>query len=460
MTDEHHNWQNLYPPAESHWQDLTRIGKFFIPIVFILFFLAAYGTGYVFFYFDTLFPASSVQQPEYLIFVQLLPRMLSLIAIMLIGFIFVSWQMRKFVTIFYQPKSDEKLTPLIRRKLFGIPPMPPGLSTMINYPFVVIREPSFEENHWARWFGGPATLVVYDGIAVYVERGNVFSRVVGPGLPFLERNERIRDVVDLRPQNMTKAIQLWTKDGIPIKLKIRAEVQIYADQNAIKNSERLRYPFDPVAVKKAVEYSAVRLIEGNLVEISWLEGAWGTITGLINQFVAGHSLDELFLAPEVESHHPGFNHQENHTMESIEQLFSGKISKRVTNNIQANLQKNGVNLLGLQITDIEMPKEIRELRERYWESIKQKVSAKRNSHAEAERIRAREQAHAEAQRTMLLAITKKLEHVDPEDLTESLILSLSGILDQGLDDPIVRPLIAKESFALLERMRKMIQERF
>jgi hypothetical protein len=61
---------------------------------------------------------------------------------------------------------------------------------------------------------------------------------------------------------------------------------------------------------------------------------------------------------------------------------------------------------------------------------------------------------------MLMTIMKRLENVDPKDLTEPLILSLSGILDQGLDDPIIRPLVAKESLAVLERIRKLLGERF
>ena len=72
----------------------------------------------------------------------------------------------------------------------------------------------------------------------------------------------------------------------------------------------------------------------------------------------------------------------------------------------------------------------------------------------------REQAHAEAQRTMLMTIIKRLENVPPDQLTEALTLSLSGLLDQGLDDSLIRPLLAKESFAVLERIQKMLNEKF
>ena len=124
------------------------------------------------------------------------------------------------------------------------------------------------------------------------------------------------------------------------------------------------------------------------------------------------------------------------------------------------LAQNGASVLSIHITNVEMPKEVLELRARYWETDKQRIAALRNSRAEAERIRIREQAHAEAQRAMLNAITEQLEKVDASNLTEPLILSLSGIIDQGLDDPIVRPMIAKESFDVLNRVRKMLKDGF
>jgi hypothetical protein len=147
-----------------------------------------------------------------------------------LGLIFIFNQVLAFVRSFYQPAEDEKLGRLVRRKLLGVIPVPPPLNNIFKYPFVVLKGPSLAENHWARWLGGPATLVIYDGVAVYLERGNKFSRVVGPGLPmsFLEQHERIKEVVDLRPQTKMGSVQPWTKDGIRIKFTIRAECQINA----------------------------------------------------------------------------------------------------------------------------------------------------------------------------------------------------------------------------------------
>jgi len=240
---------------------------------------------------------------------------------------------------------------------------------------------------------------------------------------------------------------------------LQAEVQIASSPDALQRSSNFQYPFDPLAVKAAVEYTSVRLINGQLQEQTWLDGAWGAITGAINAFVAGHSLDELFVAPKTNNHTNG-NHLNNETPEKIEQIFSQRISDQVTTEVRERLNRYGIDVLNVQLTQLEVPPKVLDLRTRYWESAKLKISAQRNSRAEADRIRARELAHAEAQRTMLTTIMTKLENVESRDLTESLVMSLSGVLDQNLEDPIVRPMIAKESFAVLDRLKKLLEERF
>jgi hypothetical protein len=458
-------WQQLYSASESRWNDVKKMGAFLIPIVALTFVAVMYVVaGYVYIRMDAWAPRSPesnlLSNTFYLLRI-ILTILAPLIAIAG-GLILVFKQVGAFVRSFYQPAEDEKLGRLIRRKLLGVIPVPPPLNLKFKYPFIVLREPKLAENHWARWFGGPATLVIYDGIAVYLERGNKFSRVVGPGLPmsFLEQHERIKEIVDLRPQTKTVDIQPWTKDGIRIKFTIRAECQIDASPEAVaQSSQKFRFPFDPLAVKTAVERMTVRAHpSGELYEASWLDGAWGTVTGVINAYIAGHTLDELFVASETDKT-LSLAPAENGTFVKIEQVLSYKIKGQLES-ARKNLAQNGVKVLSVQIVSVEVPAQVQELRGKYWESAKERIAALRNSRAEADRIRIREQAHAEAQRTMLNTITQRLEKVDPSNLTEPLILSLSGILDQGLDDPIVRPLIAKESFAVLDRVRRMLNEGF
>jgi hypothetical protein len=367
----------------------------------------------------------------------------------LIGLSFIFRQAEVFIRAIFQPEKHEKLARLIRRRFLMEP----------YYQFIVILVPSLNKNHWARWLGGPATLIIHDGVAVYLEDRNQIPRVVGPGISFLKEFERIKEVVDLRPQTKTGIVIPWTKDGIRIKFTIRAECQIDASPEAIAQSSNFRFPFDPLAVKTAVQRMTVRVSSnGELYEASWLDGAWGTITGVINAYIAGHTLDELFLAWEADRT-ASLEQTENGTYAKIEQVLSHKLREQL-GQAKRNLAQNGVKALSVQIINVEVPAEVQELREKYWESAKERIAALRNSRAEADRIRIRSLAHAEAQRTMLNAITQRLERVDPNNLTEPLIISLSGILDQDLDDPIVRLLIANESFSLLDKIRKWLNEGF
>jgi hypothetical protein len=460
---DHEKWQTLYPAAESNWGDLGRIANLIIPFIFLGFIVIMYIlAGFIYINWDVWASTRTTTfSVNLLVFLILLLVFIPLF-LMAMGLRFISRQAREVVKDLYQPNPKIKLPPLMRRKLLGVPPFPPPLSKMIKYPFVVFHEPALkEEDEWVRWFGGPAILVIHDGTALYLERGNKFSRVVGPGapMPLLERHERVAEVVDLRPQTKTGKIDMWTKDGIHITLSLKVEVQILASPKYIERSSNLRYPFDPLAVKSAVETALVGMMDGKLQERGWLESAWGIISGEVSAFVAGHSLDELFLAPQDEGGLRSANHKSRPT-EEIEQILSPSITEQVINSLQGKLQGKGVRVLNIQVTEITVPKEVQDLRTQHWESIREIISAQRNSRAEAERIRVRDEAHAEAQRTILMTIIQKLENIDADVMTEPLILSLSNILDQGLEDPMIRPWIANESLNVLERMRKLLKERF
>lgn len=459
---DHRKWQGRYSAGENRWEDLRRSGRFITPIVLLIVLAIFYALfGFTFLRMESWAPPGPSPLSQSLFTLRVLIVVFAPLLALLAGLIFIFKQSAAFTASLYRPKEGEKLRPLIQRRLLGIPPVPPPLGALVHYPFVLLQEPVLAEDHWARWLGGPAILVIYDGVAVYLERGNQFSRVVGPGMPmpFLDRYERIKEIIDLRPQTKIDKVLPWTKDGIRITLTIRAECQIDACPEAVKQSSHLRFPFDPLAVKTAVERMTVKINRaGELFECSWLEGAWGTITGLINAYVAGHTLDELFLAPQTKGSTPSGTSDKDPSKE-IEQILSQKVRGEL-DKARKSLAQNGVKVLSIQITKVEVPAQVLELRARYWETAKQQIAALRNSRAEADRIRIRERAHAEAQRTMLKAITQQLEKVDEKNLTEPLLVSLSGILDQGLEDPIVRPLIAKESFAVLDRVRKMLKEGF
>lgn len=466
-------WQQMYSATESRWKDVERIGTLLLPIIALIAVIIAYVlVGYGGYYSESLVPQQWTWFSTAIYILKFILIIFAPVFAVVLGLIYTWQQAAVFMHHFYRPAEDEKIAPLIQRRLLGVIPVPPPLDTIFKYPSIVIQKPSsVPETHWTRWLGGPANLIIFDGIAVYLERGNRFSRVVGPNTPpcFLEQHERIKEVVDLRPQIKTGMIDPWTKDGIRVQLTIRAEYQIYAGLEAITQStSKSTFAFDPLAVKNSVEQMVVKVdANGDLSEVPWLDGVWGTITSPIGTYITGHTLDELFYVSPTERNGI-LNGLENNEIPDDKlqnngprdiAIISQKIRKELKN-MEESLAQNGLRVLDIQIIDVKMPDEVKELRKKYWGTAHARVAAIHNSRAEADRIRIREQAHADAQRTMLSAITQRLEKLDPNNLTEPLILSLSGLIDQGLDDPIVRPLIAKESFAVLERVRRMLDEGF
>jgi hypothetical protein len=243
----------------------------------------------------------------------------------------------------------------------------------------------------------------------------------------------------------------WTKDGIQLDVHIRMECQINASDEALLASQNLVYPFDPLAAKQAAEYTAVKYNhdKNELYESDWLDGVWGQVTGHINRHISGHSIDEIALSG----------------LENVGQsrgnLLTSTLSQAHIDKINSDLlgRKTGAQVLSIQIKII-FPKDVDDYRIAYWEAERNRNAAIQLSKAAADGIRVRESARARAERDMLNAITERLKDVNPNNLTEPLLLSLTGILDNSLDDPLIRPIIAKNSLALLEQLRKILKDRF
>lgn len=454
-TTDPREWQTLYSAEEARWKDLPRIGRVLVPVLLLIFLAVMAAVLYAGLHSPAWLEQVHTRLGGYWVIFRIYVTFLAPLLAALGGIVLLYRAMLNFVRSFYNRYEEKRLLSLVQRRVLGVPPLPPPLGSLWKYPFVTIREPKdLPEDHWVRWLGGPATLVVYDGVALYLERGNCFSRVVGPGkppMPFLDRHETIRAAVDLRPQVKSGEMKPWTKDGIQVELSIRMECQINASQAARQASRNLVYPFDPLAVKQAVEYTAVKYDEKTrgLYESDWLDGVWGQVTGYLGRYVSGHSIDEISLAGKE---NVGLNGERLHVVGLV---------RKFTEEINANLEERpcGAHLNSLQVW-VKFPEDVDNQRTAYWESERGKLAAIRDSKAEADGIRVRQEARARAKRDMLNTITERLKRVGAKNLTEPLLLSLIGVLDNSLDDPVVRSLVAKDSLMMLEKLRQLLRDRF
>jgi hypothetical protein len=454
-------WPNRFNKADLQWDDLKRIGRIIIPVIIFLFLTIIYPILYSPTWIDTSHIDNNLEKNIFII--KLAIAILSPVISAGISISILFSQSEKMVRDFHQIPDDyhHRLAPLIKRKLFGVPPFPVPLKTVFKYPFITLQKTEdLEEDHWARWFGGPATMVIYDGVALYLERGNQFSRVLGPGLPMpvLERHERIKAIVDLRPQVRETKVKTWTKDGIEVKLKLRVEVQVASSKEAKKRSvvleedqdaAHLVYPYDACEVKKLVERTAVKqkAEDKSLFESDWQSAALGSITGKIKAYIAGQSINELVLKDDYSP-----------------QFLSFHISDELSNTIRKGLEITGSQLISLQIKDFApVDGAIFKKLTDFWHAHKETLKAIREGESKAKSIRATQSAQTAAQQDLLSTIIENLDKVSgdfdgiaPDRFSEASILLLAQTLDQGISDPIIGTYLAREVLETFEILRKQL----
>jgi len=353
-----------------------------------------------------------------------------------------------FFTDFHRPPEGIESAELIKYRLNGKMKLPPPFNALSQFKYIMAKEGEIaKSDQWPAWMaralGGPLLLIVFDGCALYLERGNHFSRVVGPGdkVPFLEWFETLKYVVDLRPKVHEGKFDVWTKDGIKIEIKARIECRIGDPKKKDPNGV-LVYPYDPEAVKKAIERYALRwptCPEGDPSEFNWIDAAWGQVTGIVPGYIGSRMLDDLFIAKR--------NGGQILSPNAIQELYE-----------KLNTASNGfgVYVTDFQILETKLPDEVEKHQREFWQAERQSVATIIEGQTKAFRIREREKARADTQYDIILAIAEGLEKNRSGHLTEPILLSLSGVLDGSLQDPLTRAYLAKETLDTLEQIQKML----
>lgn len=445
-------WQTRYTKDSLQWDGLGKSGKLLIPTLLIL----AGGVLGITTYLVVLFNEEKVSKMTLFL----------VMVLFFIPFVAIKYAFSQAVSFskeFYtaSKKQDVDISKLIKFKLLTPVPLPNFTKMFDKFPFITIKlADEFPDDHWARWFGGPALLVLYDGVAVYLERGNQFSRVVGPGLPApsMEQHERIKAVVDLRPQIQTESIKAWTKDGVQIEANIQIEVQIFASDEARRRSvileegqseTNLLYPFDPEQVKKVVESVAVRtnVDTKELSETNWAGAAMGTITGKIKGYISGQSLDELLTQDE-----------------NSPQLLSFQVSDGLLKDLRGVLANSAVYLIDLQVLDVKPTQnKIAKLLVQYWEEKRKQEEEIRKGEAEAESIRATQNAYTIAYQEFVSMMLDQLgdsdgRKVDIESTKEAAVILLTHVFEKNLKDPMIGSFAAREMLKTLDAVREQFKD--
>jgi len=132
----------------------------------------------------------------------------------------ILWLASRFIHTLYDTKDRREALDVLQRGILGMKGLQPML--IVKQGHIVVGEGSLYDR-----IGGRGFIVVDNDSAVVLERGGRLTRVVGgPYLGFLERFERIWEVVDLRRQFWPLTVEAITKDGIPIACEAKVTFKI------------------------------------------------------------------------------------------------------------------------------------------------------------------------------------------------------------------------------------------
>lgn len=497
-------WPTLYTANQAYWDDSRRSGSLVIPIVLVVLLASLYLLFYAFVTINAgLLDKDLTPIGRILLLSGRVASLFIPVVLVLITFIVVSRRSREFFEAFYKPPEDTNASKLINSRLFGIVPTPFPLTSFFHYPFVLINikevtEGKFElPKHSVHWLGGPAILVVLDGAGLYLQRGNQFSRTLGPGIAFLERYETVKDVIDLRNQTirsgqpgMPAQIGGRTKDGIKIFFNVEATFHIVrpapqtrkmdkSEKNpkkkktkAEKEAEELFLmgasvdSGDPEAIRKAYESTTVRYMrkadDRKYTEAKWCDGVWGTISGDLAKYITKHYLDELlvFEGPDNGDFLSAAAIPRNVGMPKAGQLLSWQEREKLRQSMDEFLRKSrGITLTNLRIVDFELPPEVNEQRLRVLDAEMQSRVRRIEGNAAAEQTRISGEMHAQAQQELISLIAEGLNKIDPSNFADSVLLSLSSILSQSLEDPTTSAVTARDTLAVLEQLREFLNRK-
>jgi len=441
------DWQKAYTRDHAHRDSEKHGNNFLLPLIFCYLIVM----GYLYFHLPPLIISFVEAHPPFV-------KGIFILAIVLLSFLFFRMILIRpsvrfassFFTEFYRPPEDIVPSKIINYRLFGKSKLPPPLNMLSQFEYIIIKDSEIiKRDEWPAWsacnLGGPINLIVFDGCALYLERGNRFSRIVGPGedIPFLEWYETIKYVVDLRPKVKTGTFDVWTKDGIKIILTAQIECRI-GDPSKNDPINGIVYPFDPIAVKKAVERYSLRWQkreEGEPSEFTWTDAAWGQVTGIVPGYVGSRTLDDLFIADRKSG-----------------QILSPVSVDEIKTKLNSATQTFGVFIMDFQILKVDMPEQVYEHQKDQWKTERQSIDTIIDGQTKAFHIRSHEKARADAQRDLIISITDGLKKNRSGQYAESLILSLSEILDNSLSDPLMRAYLANETLTTLEKIKNTLEK--
>lgn len=259
--------------------------------------------------------------------------------------------------------------------------------------------------------GGPGWLYVGAGNAALVESLEAPEAVVGTGMHFVSRHQRVQEILSLEDQHwLSNPIVATTKDGIEVAVHdFQFGYRICADHRADSLLHRTAaepYPFSAQAVRDMVYNRSVR---GDGVLLPWGLATQFRLDGVLTNFINRNLVDEV-IAPISLDPRSVMN----------QQLSNEKLRGGLKNFLGTEL--TWFNVGHFEVHDKEIDKDIRKYRREVWFAQWAGSAALLLAQGKAEMISEEEGGRSETTVNMLRGIVQALDDagLEKDELDDNL----------------------------------------
>jgi len=305
-------------------------------------------------------------------------------------------------------------------------------------------------DQFSRDKSSPGLVVTGCDHAVALSDGFRFKGVHGPGIVFTGYGDQVVQAIDLRPQARSFQVAGLTRDGIEITVEASASFRIDAGRREPGLGQHL--PFNRGAAFRALRAQRVEEPEQSRRRIRQTGGRQGwhdlpRVKGehILRNMISKRDFDDLYGPHQLGAEAP-----------------RRRITKAFTDQLEADLEPLGIQLVGASIGNLEpADPQVYLKRARNWEAEWNRRITVKQAEGQAERLQILERARADTRADLILDLGRQLE-----ELTESTAgLDAETVLDQFLvvleeltTQPQLRHVLPPRTMELLSEMREVMAE--
>ncbi len=300
----------------------------------------------------------------------------------------------------------------------------------LSYPALKVKDGKADlrlaEQNLLLLVGGPGWLNIRPGSIAVVENATRPTAAHGAGMHFVNRLERVREIISLADQQRSTELNLASKDGIEVLVKnIQYRFRLRTGHcltNTHPRTSNDPYPFSVEAAFKLVYRRSVRMREGQVETTPWDFLIKNQVEGIITDYVNQNWFDQL-TTPRP------FNPDPRQTM----------IDNMKGDGLRDAMRTLGTELIWFDIGNFEPARPVvDDQRVDTWGIRWTGVADVNIAAGEAERMAAHEMYRSQAQAEMLTSIMQALQdaNVTPyerQNLLRMLLLRTAQILDAMVD---------------------------